>query len=156
MHPWRHPHGEHKCICTQEDTPLANICRMRAQERTLEANSGWVMASCSRSHSVIYNINTYIYMNISIMCLRIVYLYVCIQIHGWIYGVLHHPHMYPREDTLKRRTCICTREDTLLSEHMPYVGTRAHAQAPTGCVTRAPKRGHPQLTRTCWGPHMHP
>ena len=27
------------------------------------------------SHSVIYNINTYVYMNISIMCLRIVYLY---------------------------------------------------------------------------------
>jgi hypothetical protein len=50
---------------------------MRAQERTLEANSGWVMVSCPRSHSVIYNINTHIYMNISIMCLRITYC-VCI------------------------------------------------------------------------------
>jgi hypothetical protein len=66
----------------------------------------------------------------------------------------NQPHMHPREDTLKRRTCICTREDTLLSEHMPYVDTRAHAQAPTGCVTREPKREHPQMTNTCWGtPH---
>jgi hypothetical protein len=95
-------------------------------------------------------------MNPSIMCLRIVYLYVYIQIHACNHGVLHQPHMYPREDTLNRRTCIFTREDTLLSEHMAHVGTRAHAQAPTGCVTREPKRGHPQLTSTCWGPHMHP
>ena len=41
-----------------------------------------------------------------------------------------NPHMYPREDTLKRRTCICTREDTLLGEHMPYVDAKAHARTP--------------------------
>ena len=66
------------------------------------------------------------------------------------------PHMHPREDTLKRRTCICTREDTLLSEHTPYAVARARSRATTDCVTREPKRGHPQLTSTCWGPHMHP
>ena len=66
------------------------------------------------------------------------------------------PHMHPREDTLKRRTCICTREDTPLSEHTPYPGARAHARATTDCVTREPKRGNPQLTSTYWGPHMHP
>ena len=41
-----------------------------------------------------------------------------------------NPHMHPREDTLKRRTCICTREATLLSDQMPYVDTRAHVRTP--------------------------
>jgi hypothetical protein len=78
-----------------------------------------------------------------------------LYVHMYVHPVYpNQPHMYPREDTLKRRTCICTREDTLLSEHMPYVDARAHAQTTTGCVTREPKRGHPQMRNTCWGtPH---
>ena len=39
-------------------------------------------------------------MNILIMCFSIVYAYIYIQIHACIHGVLHQPHMHPREDTL--------------------------------------------------------
>ena len=38
-------------------------------------------------------------------------LYVQMYVHP-VYP--NQPHMHPREDTLKRRTGICTREDTLL------------------------------------------
>ena len=63
-----------------------------------------------------------------------------LYIHVCTPSVLNQPRMDPREDTLKRRTCICTREDTLLSEHMPYVDARAHARTTTGYVTRELKR----------------
>ena len=138
-------------------------------------------------------------------------------------SVLHQPHIHPREDTRKRRTCMHPGGHPP-GEHMPYVITRAHTrgklrlgcgvlftftlwniqnkyiykyictsdvlnQTPhtparghpqaanmymhpgghppqrayaicgrqsarsnaTGYVTRELKRGHPQMTSTCWG-----
>jgi hypothetical protein len=141
MYPRGHPPGEHM--------PYASSRAHARDKLRLGYGELFTFTQCNIQHKYIY-VHEHIY-NVFTYCVSTC-MYTDTCMYSWC---APPPHMYPREDTLKRRTCICTREDTPLSEHMPYVGTRAHAQAPTGCVTRAPKRGHPQLTSTCWGPHMH-
>ena len=87
-------------------------------------------------YCVIYLYVEYIYIY-TIYTVEYIYTYVHMLLsHSYIYihiikytcmytpNTLYTPHRHPREDTLKWRTCVCTREDTLLSEHMPHVGSR--------------------------------